>query len=136
MDTARVGQVQAYQDDGSVNHILLRAGRFDARNLLITWTVVAPRGQQRGHSHTGSEQAYIFIQGTGRMQVGDEKEFVGPGELVYVPPGTLHSVTNTGDDNLVFITAASPPFPVERLFSERGSRQIHAEREPELGQVR
>jgi len=132
MDTARVGQVRAYQDDGAVNHILLGAGKFEARNLLITWTVVAPRGQQRGHTHVSSEQAYIFIHGTGRMQVGDEKEFVGPGELVYVPPGVFHSVTNTGEENLVFITAASPPFPVERLFSERGSRQLRAEPEPQL----
>jgi len=133
MDTARVGQVRAYRDDGSTNHILLRAGKFDARNLLITWTVVSPRGQQRGHSHAGSEQAYVFIHGTGRMQVGDEKEFVGPGELVYVPPGLVHSVTNTGEENLVFITVASPPFPVERLFSERGSRQLQAEPEVQLG---
>lgn len=131
MDTARVGQVQAYHDDGATHHILLRSGKFDARNLLIAWTVIAPGGQQRGHSHAGSEQAYIFLHGTGRMQVGEETAFVGPGQLVYVPPGVPHSVTNTGDENLVFITAASPPFPLERLFAERGSREVRAERELE-----
>lgn len=131
MDTARVGQVQAYHDDGSTNHVLLRAGKFDARNLLIIWTVLVPHGQQRGHSHAGSEQAYIFVHGTGRVQVGDEKQFIGQGEMVYVPPGVPHSIVNSGDENLVFITVASPPFAVERFFSDRGSRQLQAETEIE-----
>jgi mannose-6-phosphate isomerase-like protein (cupin superfamily) len=123
MDTARVGQVRAYHSDGAVKHILLRTGKFDSRNLLITWTVLSPRGQQRGHAHVGSEQAYVFIHGNGRMQVGEEVEFVGQGEMVYVPPGKRHSIVNTGDENLVFVTVASPPFPVERLFAESGSRE-------------
>ncbi len=127
MDTARVGQVQAYHGDGATNHILLRSGKFDARNLLITWTVVAPRGHQRGHAHVGSEQAYIFVSGSGRMQVGEERAFVGQGEMVYVPPGMSHAIANTGNDNLVFLTVASPPFPVERLFAERSGREVQHE---------
>ncbi|HOG47547.1 MAG TPA: cupin domain-containing protein [Anaerolineae bacterium] len=133
MDTARVGQVKAYHSSGSTAHILLRSGKFDARNLLITWTVLTPRGQQRGHSHVGSEQAYIFVSGSGRIQVGDERAFVGQGEMVYVPPGTPHAIANTGDDNLVFITVASPPFAVERLFAERERREVrHEPEEAEL----
>ncbi len=127
MDTARVGQVRAYQGDGVVNHILLRSGEFDSRNLLITWTVVSPRGQQRGHAHVGSEQAYIFIHGKGRIRVEEEVQYVGQGQMVYVPPGRHHSVVNTGDESLVYITIASPPFPVERLFAESGQGQAQRE---------
>lgn len=127
MDTTRVGQVRAYQGDGAVNHILLREGTFDSRNLLITWTVISPRGQQRGHAHVGSEQAYVCIHGNGRMQVEDEVRFVSQGDMVYVPPGRHHSVVNTGEENLVLVTIASPPFPVERLFAERSSREISGE---------
>lgn len=132
MNTARVGEVKSYYDEGAIHHILLPAGKFDSRNLLIVWTVLAPRGQQRGHSHVGSEQAYIFIRGTGRMQVGDEKRFVTQGEMVYVPPGVPHSFANTGEEDLVYISAASPPFPVERLFSERRAGALRAKPEIEV----
>ena len=123
MDTTRVGHVQAFRADGAMNHVLLRWGKFDARNLLVTWTVVAARGQRRGHTHPGSEQVYIIIGGTARMQVNGERQIVSPGTLVYVPPGVAHSVTNVGADELVYVTAASPPFPVERLYAETGAAE-------------
>ena len=127
MDTARVGQVRAYQGDGAINHILLRTGKFDSRNLLVAWTVLSPHSQQRGHAHVGSEQAYVFIRGNGRMQVEEEVQYVGQGEMVYVPPGKRHFIVNTGDENLVFIAVASPPFPVERLFADGGHRETERE---------
>ena len=117
MNVARVGQVQAFRSDGVTSNILLRWGSFDARNLLVSWTTIAPGSGQRGHAHSGTEQAYIIIAGTGRMQVRDEHQLVGPGTLVFVPPGAPHSIYNPGDEDLVYVTAASPPFPVERFFA-------------------
>ena len=66
MNIARVGQVQAFRAAGVTNNILLRWGSFDARNLLVIWTTVVPGGEQHGHSHSGTEQAYIIIAGTAR----------------------------------------------------------------------
>jgi mannose-6-phosphate isomerase-like protein (cupin superfamily) len=118
MDTARVGSVRAYRSDGSVEHVLLRWGKFDARNLLVTWNEVAPRGMVRGHTHAGSEQVYVIVSGTARVQIKDERQVLAAGTLVYVPPNTPHNIANTGSDPLVFISAASPPFPIERLYAE------------------
>lgn len=64
------------------------------------------RGQQtRGHRHAGQEEVYFFVQGFGRMIVGDEdsKPFpVGPGSVVLIPDGAFHRVINDGDINMVF----------------------------------
>jgi mannose-6-phosphate isomerase-like protein (cupin superfamily) len=131
MDIARVGHVRAFRTDGAVNHVLLRWGKFDARNLLVTWTVMAPGGQRRGHTHAGSEQVYLIVRGSARMEVDHERQLVSAGALVYIPPGTRHGVSNAGPDELVYITAASPPFPMERLYAETGATEVHAP-EPEV----
>ncbi len=134
MEIARVGHVRAYSMDGAVEHILLRPGKFEARNLLVTWSTVAPRGQLRGHTHAGSEHVYIIVAGTARMQVGDERQVLSPATLVYVPPGTPHSIANAGSDDLVFISVASPPYPVERLYAApRAQEPMTAE--PEIPEV-
>ncbi len=127
MDVLRVGQVPTYVTDGVTNHVLLRWGTFDARNLLVMWTVMRPRGQQRGHAHAGSEQLYVILSGKARMQVRDERQVLSGGAAVYVPPSTPHSIANAGTDDLVYITAASPPFPVERFFAETGAREVSPE---------
>jgi mannose-6-phosphate isomerase-like protein (cupin superfamily) len=126
MDTVRVAESQAYTLNGATNHILLRWGTFDAHNLLVTWVDVEPGGQQRGHTHPGAEQAYVFISGTARMQVGAEKQIVSAGTLVYVPPNNSHAIYNTGKDKLVYLTVASPPFAVERLFAQLGTEEVQA----------
>ncbi len=133
MYVRRVGQVPTYVADGVTNHVLLRWGTFDARNLLVMWTVIRPHGQQRGHAHAGSEQLYIVLSGKARMQVRDERQIISGGTAVYVPPSTPHSIANAGPDDLVYITAASPPFPVERFFAESGAGEVGPERmgEPE-----
>ena len=46
--------------------------------------------------------------------LGDEKTIVGPGFTMFVPPKINHGVENTGDDDLVFIVATSPPNDVPR----------------------
>ncbi len=130
MDFVRVEHAQTFVIDGVVNRVLLRWGTFDSRNLLVMWSVVAPGGQQRGHTHAGSEQLYIIVAGRARMQVREEKQILSPGTAVYIPPSTPHGIANAGSEELVYITAASPPFPVERFFAEAGARETIPE---ELG---
>lgn len=136
MDVARVGQARTYRVDGVTANVLLAWGTFDSRNLLVTWMVISPDGRQPGHSHPGSEQVYIVVSGTARLQVREERELVSAGALVYVPPGAPHAVANAGAEELVVITAASPPFPVERYFAEPEGRQIRVRPVGELEGLR
>ena len=90
---------------GQVSFLML-----GSENLAITWVEGAPGSEQPPHSHPSSEQAYVIVRGRGLMAAGDETEEVGPGTVVLIPPGTSHSIRNTGVEPLVFISATSPPF--------------------------
>ena len=101
------------QRGGQTSYLLLGKGDFASRNLAITWVECGPNSQQQLHSHPGAEQAYVIVRGRGEMIVGDEREPVGSGTMILIPPGTDHAI-RTSDETLVYVSATSPPFePVE-----------------------
>jgi mannose-6-phosphate isomerase-like protein (cupin superfamily) len=113
MSFTRVGETPRNERGGQVSHLLLAEGQFGSRNLAVTWVEGAPGSQQPVHAHADSEQAYVIVRGSGRMILGDDESYVGPGTLVFIPPGTLHAIRNDGDEPLVYVSATSPPFPAE-----------------------
>jgi len=86
--------------------------------LAVTWVVVKPGGRQILHHHE-PEQVYVIVQGIGEMQVGAEKQVVRTGDLVYIPSKFEHGIVNTGDDKLVYVSAATPPFDLTEAY-DRG----------------
>jgi len=54
---------------------------------------VAPR-----HTHPGEEIIYV-IEGTLEYQIGGKTTTVEPGDVLFVPAGTIHSVKNVGSGN-------------------------------------
>jgi mannose-6-phosphate isomerase-like protein (cupin superfamily) len=102
------------QRGGQTSYLLLGKGDFGSATLAITWVECGPNSQQSLHSHPGAEQAYVIVRGRGEMIVGDEREQVGPGTMIFIPPGTDHAIRNPSDETLVYVSAASPPFePVD-----------------------
>ena len=95
---------------GQVSHLLLASGQFGSRNLAITWVEGAPGSQQPLHARPESEQTYVIVAGRGEMIVDGEEQAVCAGTMVMIPPGAQHAVRNPGPDQLIYVTAASPPF--------------------------
>ena len=62
------------------------------------------------HRHLVTEEIYHFTHGTGRMTLGAETFAVSAGDTVAIPPGTAHSVENTGADSMTFLCACSPAY--------------------------
>jgi oxalate decarboxylase/phosphoglucose isomerase-like protein (cupin superfamily) len=74
-------------------------------NLILSSTLLYREQQTRGHRHPGQEEVYIFVQGRGKMIVGDEDSnpfAVAQGDIVLIPDGAFHRVINDGDTNLLF----------------------------------
>ena len=73
---------------------------------------VAAGGETLPHRLKGSEVYYI-IQGEGVAKVDGEKRAVSPGSAVYIPPGAVQSIRNTGAGELVFICMVDPAWRKE-----------------------
>jgi mannose-6-phosphate isomerase-like protein (cupin superfamily) len=97
---------------GQTSHLLLAPAQFGSRSLAITWVEGAPGSQQSPHAHPDSEQVYVIIAGRGRMIVDGQEQDVAAGTMVLIPPGAQHAIHNPGPEQLVYVTATSPPFPM------------------------
>ncbi len=73
-----------------------------------------PKGARNlPHRLKTSSELFIITEGQGIMHVGDEAADVSAGVLVYVPPGALQWMENTGDSDLVFYCIVDPPWKAE-----------------------
>ena len=110
MNSQTLDQSPRNHRGGQVSYLLLGPGQYGSQNLAITWVEGAPGSEQPSHRHAENEQVYIIAKGRGLMSVGDDKQEVSQGAAILVPPNTDHSIRNTGDEPLVFVSATSPPF--------------------------
>jgi len=101
--------------EGKPRTLGMRAGR-----------VHLPPGQACGqHSTKENEELLVFLAGQGELQIGgpDPKAErpaafgaegaprrlpVGVGKVAYIPPETLHDVSNTGSEPLVYVYCVAP----------------------------
>jgi mannose-6-phosphate isomerase-like protein (cupin superfamily) len=55
-----------------------------------------------------SAEVYVIIEGRGQMHIGGEQAEVGSGDAVYIPPGSIQYIENTGAAALVFLCIVDP----------------------------
>lgn len=67
-----------------------------------------PMAYVERHVHDVQEQVYHILEGEGLMEIDDEKRVVRKNDIIFIAPGTWHSIANTGLGDLTFIVATTP----------------------------
>ncbi len=52
------------------------------------------------HVHPDAEELVVITQGNGTATIDAERHDVAPGDVLYIPPGAEHEVSNTGEECL------------------------------------
>lgn len=73
----------------------------------LAHAAVEPAARTLPH-RLASAEVYYILEGTGRMRVGDEEAPVAAGDAVYIPPGAVQSIENTGAGRLSFLCIVEP----------------------------
>ena len=60
------------------------------------------------HAHKLQEQIYHVLEGEGLMDIDGEKRLLRKHDVIYLPPGTMHAIQNSGLVDLVFLVVTSP----------------------------
>ena len=110
MQTQHTSAAPLHKRGGQSSYLLLSEGQFGSRHLAITWVDCPPGSSQPRHQHDTQEQIYVITQGRGLMTVGDEERELATGTLVFVPPGTPHTIRNASKEPMSYVSATSPPF--------------------------
>ena len=81
--------------------------RVEATTSEAFWVVLEPGEQPPLHVHHDTEQVFYMLRGAGTLQIGDSppQHFpVKPGDLVRIPPHTLHLIRNEGPEPIVYLS--------------------------------
>ncbi|HCL06114.1 MAG TPA: cupin domain-containing protein [Chitinophagaceae bacterium] len=85
--------------------------QMDRPEASMAHARVEPGITTQKHSLQGTAEWYYILQGTGEMYVNHEVAGqVASGDIVYVPAGTPQQITNTGNEDLVFLCFCVPRF--------------------------
>jgi len=90
----------------------------DDLQLSIARARVEPGKTTRWHYLLGLTERYVILEGSGMVEVGDlEPQQVTAGDVVIIPPGERQRITNSGEDDLVFLAICSPRFEESQYVS-------------------
>jgi len=99
--------------DNTLLRELLHPVRNDAAIRYSLAHAKLARGTASLPHRLKTSEVYYFISGQGRMHVDGEATPVGPEQVLYVPPGAVQHVENTGTDELVFLCIVDPAWRAE-----------------------
>lgn len=88
-----------------------------ARSISAIFETSLEPGQEiPPHSHKDLEEIYYFLLGDGRITIGDEHQEVTRGDVVYIPPLAYHTLQNTSNIPLRFVTVTAGISPDGRPY--------------------
>ena len=80
-----------------------------ARQLGAGYDVLAPGKRSCPyHLHHAQEEMFVILEGEGTLRVAGELVPVRAGDVVFIPPGVPHRITNEGLGDLTFIVVTTP----------------------------
>ncbi len=79
-------------------------------SLAVAW--LAPGKRSQAHRLKTAE-VYCLVRGSGVMHIGAEAEEVTTGDAVYIPPGSVQWLENTGRDEIEFVCIVDPAWRPE-----------------------
>lgn len=95
-----------------------------------------PGGDIGEEQHRNVEQTFMVVKGSGFLALGPEQrgEDIGVGDVIVVPPQTLHNITNEGRGWLKLLTIYVPPNHIDgRVHETKADAEDDVEDE-EFGQ--
>ncbi len=99
--------------DDSVLRELLHPDKADIRiRYSLAHARVKPGQKTRAHRLKTAEVYYI-LDGQGRMHIDGQTAEVAADFAVYVPPGSIQHIENTGPGDLVFLCIVDPAWREE-----------------------
>jgi quercetin dioxygenase-like cupin family protein len=70
------------------------------------------------HVHPIQNERFEVVAGRMRFRVGLRTEFAGPGDVVEVAPGVMHSFANAGDEEARVLVEVRPALAMEQMLAE------------------
>jgi mannose-6-phosphate isomerase-like protein (cupin superfamily) len=95
---------------------LIDRSTSDITGCSLAEEIMPPGKAVKPHFHKTHEEVYYLITGSGRMRVSDEWRDVSAGDAIYIPVNCVHSLVNTGDEDIRLVLVVGPAFSFDDVF--------------------
>jgi mannose-6-phosphate isomerase-like protein (cupin superfamily) len=79
----------------------------------IAYAILGPGRSSLAHCLKNSSELYFIIQGTAKIYIDEDEEFIRSGQAVFIPPGSWQHLKNTGSEDLRFLCIVFPRWRAE-----------------------
>ena len=93
---------------GALSKPLVRPETAGSTRLDYRISTYRPMAYVQLHTHKVQEQVYHVLDGEGLMEIDGERRVVRRHDVIFIPPGVEHGITNTGLGDLTFIVVTAP----------------------------
>lgn len=96
-------EVKRYRFPTHINDLVMDRSQAAASEVFIV--VLAPGEAAPLHKHGDTEQIFYILEGNGRLEIGTESTQypVNPGDIVRIPPTTMHRICCLGTTPLRYL---------------------------------
>jgi len=81
---------------------------IQAKNFSKGNVTLDPKGGQVPWHNQEQEEVYFIVEGEGERCLGEERQRVTGGQMIFIPSGVFHQLTNIGDTPLRMIYCYGP----------------------------
>ena len=123
MDIQNIDRVPAFRTkDGSEIRELLAHRNSSIRNQSLAEARLPEGARTIPHLHPQTEEIYYILEGEAEMIIADERQSVGVGDAIAIPPGIVHQIVNRGVGTLKFICCCAPAYEdADTVMLEEGA---------------
>jgi mannose-6-phosphate isomerase-like protein (cupin superfamily) len=82
-------------------------------SVSIAHAMVRPGESTLPHRLKRSREIYYILSGEGIMHIDGESALVRFGQAIFIPPGAVQHIQNTGAFDLSFLAICDPPWTAE-----------------------
>jgi mannose-6-phosphate isomerase-like protein (cupin superfamily) len=93
---------------GALSKPLVMPETASSRHIDYRISMYQPMAHVKLHKHKVQEQVYHVLEGEGLMEIDGERRVVRRHDVIFLPPGVEHAISNTGLVGLVFLVVTAP----------------------------
>ena len=78
-------------------------------SLMAGLNCFEPGQEHKLHAHAGQDKLYLILEGTGEVQIGEERQVLSAGDAAFAPADVPHGMRNSGSSRLTVMVVLAPP---------------------------
>ncbi|MFY0645126.1 MAG: cupin domain-containing protein [Bacteroidia bacterium] len=95
---------------------VLLVGAQTNGQLAVFEDIVEPGVGAPRHIHHEQDETFFFLEGTFDVEIGGVLYHMNPGDMAFVPKGSIHAFKNVGKEKGILRYAFSPAQNIEEMF--------------------